>query len=124
MQNQYGKKSSFKAITLKVFQNKYKAKPTSYDFKGDADEFFLKKLGEWLKTPDIKQERANGKPLKIGVRTSEYNGNTNCEITFYIGQPKQETYQQNNSFQKIQPPQVDQRPDLMDDDLPMEDAPF
>ena len=116
------KKSSFKGITLKVFQNKYKAKPTSYDFKGDGDEFFLKKLGEWLKSPDIKQERANGNPLKIGVRTTEYNGNTNCEITFYIGKPKQQQYQQNNSFQKIQTPQVDQRPDLMDDDL--EDAPY
>ena len=46
------------------------------------------------------------------------------EITFYIGQPKQETYQQDNSFQKIQPPQVDQRPDLMDDNLPTEEAPF
>ena len=73
MQNQR-KQSNFKGITLKVFKNKYKAKPTSYDFKGDGDEFFLKKLGEWLKTPDIKQERANGNPLKIGVRMTEYNG--------------------------------------------------
>ena len=122
MQNQYAKKSNFKGITLKVFKNKYKAKPTSYDFKGDGDEFFLKKLGEWLKSPDIKQERANGNPLKIGVRMTEYNGNENCEITFYIGKPKQQQYQQTNSYN--QPQQVDQRPDLMDDDLPMEDAPF
>ena len=119
MQNQYAKKSNFKGITLKVFKNKYKAKPTSYDFKGDGDEFFLKKLGEWLKSPDIKQERANGNPLKIGVRMTEYNGNENCEITFYIGKPKQ-----NNSFNTNLPQQVDQRPDLMDDNLPMEDAPY
>ena len=42
MQNQR-KQSNFKGITLKVFKNKYKDKPTSYDFKGDGDEFFLKK---------------------------------------------------------------------------------
>tara|TARA_R100000231_G_C5261162_1_gene145739 strand:+ start:178 stop:513 length:336 start_codon:yes stop_codon:yes gene_type:complete len=84
-------KSNFKGLTLKVFKNKYKNKPTSYDFKGDGDEFFLKKLGQWLKSPEIKQERDNGKPLKVGVRMTEYNGNENCEITFYIGQPKQQT---------------------------------
>lgn len=123
MQNQR-KQSNFKGITLKVFKNKYKDKPTSYDFKGDGDEFFLKKIGEWLRSPEIKQERDSGKPLKVGVRLTNYQGNENCEITLYIGKPKQQQYQQNSSFQKIQPPQMSQGQDLMDDDLPMEDAPF
>lgn len=100
------RQSNFKGLTLKIFKNKYKNKPTSYDFKGDGDEFFLKKLGEWLKSPEIKQERNAGKPLKVGVRITQYQGNENCEITFYIGQPKQQSN------------------DLSDDPLPTEEAPF
>lgn len=99
------KQSNFKGLTLKVFKNKYKNKPTSYDYKGDGDEFFLKKLGAWLKSPEIKSERDNGKPLKVGVRMTSYQDKESCEITFYIGQPKQQ-----NSYNGSD--------DLMDDTLP------
>lgn len=122
------KQSNFIGISFKLFKNNYKNKPTSFEYKGDGDQFFLKKVGDWLRSPEVVEARKQNRPIKVGVRTVEDEDKTTggliekCEISLYMGQAFQKRgtqftpnqQKQRNTYQD----KFSSNDDDMDDEIP------